>query len=144
MNDKPVEIDKEQISTEILDVLVAIEKLRLKQKKMLKEAIPLSLIGLVIIIVGAYARASDWTTFPIFQAAIVAGGILLAIAFRPLQRCKSQLNQNEKRLQELESFLKKGNFDYTASVSLSKDEKGTLDVKKSIKLIARTGKDSWK
>jgi hypothetical protein len=134
-------VEKEQLSEDILAAFVAIEKLKWQQKKLLKEAIPLSLIALVIIVVGAYGRASQWTSFPIFQAAIVAGGILMAMAFRPLQKCKSQLNTNEKRLQELESLLKKGNFDYTANVSISEDTKGVIDIKKSIQLISRTGKE---
>ncbi|MGH1388175.1 hypothetical protein [Kordia sp.] len=129
-------MDKETISTELLDTLVVLEKLKLKRKSLLKQASLLIIIALVIIGLGAYGSNAEWTNFPIFQATIAAGGILLAIAFRPIQQCKNQMDIEEKKLQELESLLKKDNLEYKADVRVSFDDKGEYVVQKNIKLIS--------
>ncbi|MCH2193088.1 hypothetical protein [Kordia sp.] len=127
--------DKEYFSVEVLNNLVEIEKLKLKQRELLIKGSTLGIIALAIIGLGAYGSSAEWTTFPIFQATIAAGGILLAIAFRPIQQCKKQIDIHEKKLRELESLLKKNNLEYTADVQVSRDQKGAYIVKKSIKLI---------
>ena len=97
----------EHTGNDILDIFVTIEKLKLKQKSLLKQGVTIVIIAIVVIGVGVYGSFSEWTTFPILQAAIAAGAILLGIAFRPMQRCKNQLNLAEKKLRELQSLLKK-------------------------------------
>ncbi len=129
------EVDTSLISTELLDVLVTIEKLQKKRKSLLKEASILGIIALIIIGVGAYGSIAEWTEFPIFQGTIAAGGILLAIAFRPLQQCKKEIDIHEKKALELHELLKNNNLDYTADIRVSYDEKGEYVVKKSIKLF---------
>ncbi|MEM6719663.1 MAG: hypothetical protein AAF611_10130 [Bacteroidota bacterium] len=101
---------------------------------MFKDAGILGIIAIVVIGVGAYGSLEEWTAFPIFQAAIALGGILLALAFRPLQRVSKQLEKHKKALQELESLLKKDNLEYTTDVRVSRDQKGEYIIKKSIKL----------
>ncbi|PTX61635.1 hypothetical protein C8N46_104278 [Kordia periserrulae] len=128
------EEEKQALQTEILDTLVAIEKLQLKRKSLLKEASLLGIIALGIMGIGAYGSVQEWTEFPIFQGAIAAGGILLAIAFRPLQQCKQQIDLYEKKLSELETWLKKNNLEYKADVRVSRNQKGDYVVQKSIKL----------
>ncbi|AXG71184.1 hypothetical protein KORDIASMS9_03440 [Kordia sp. SMS9] len=128
--------ENERISTKLLDTLVIIEKLKLKRKKLLKEASVLGIIAIIIIGVGAYGSIAEWTAFPIFQGAIAAGGILLAIAFRPLQRCKKEIDIHEKKALELHELLKNNNLDYKADIRVSYDEKGEYVVKKSIKLFS--------
>ena len=127
--------ESERISANILDTLVMIEKLKLKRKNLLKQASLLVIIAFVIIGLGVYGSVAEWTEFPIFQASIAAGGILLAIAFRPIQQYKNQMNIEEKKLQELESLLKKDNLDYKADVHVLRDKKEEFVVEKSIKLI---------
>lgn len=128
------EEEKQAIQIEILNTLVDIKKLQLTRKSLLKEASVLGIIALGIMGVGAYGSMERWTDFPIFQAAIAAGGILLAIAFRPLQQCKGEIDLYEKKLSELESLLKKNNLEYKADVRVSRDSKGEYVVQKSIKL----------
>lgn len=127
---------KDLISAELLNTLVVLEKLKLKRKSLFKEASLLGIVALVIIGLGAYGSIAEWTEFPILQATIAAGGILLAIAFRPIQQCKNQMNIEEKKLQELESLLKKDNLEYKADVHVSRDDTGEYVVKKNIKLIS--------
>jgi len=127
--------DKDLISNDVLDTLVVLEKLQLKRRSLLKQASLLGVIAIVIIGLGAYGSYAEWTNFPIFQAVIAAGAILLAIAFRPIQQCKDEIHLTEKKLRELESLLKKDNLEYEADVHVSRDSKGEYVVKKSIKLI---------
>ncbi|WP_298520928.1 hypothetical protein [uncultured Kordia sp.] len=103
--------NKESISIEIDNESTILKKLKLKQKSLFKQASTLGIIALGVIGFGAYASFSEWVEFPIFQAAIGAGGILLAIAFRPVQQCKKQIDIHEKKLRELESLLKKNNLE---------------------------------
>jgi hypothetical protein len=128
------EEEKQTIQIEILNTLVDIKKLQLTRKSLLKEASVLGIIALAIMGAGAYGSMERWTDFPIFQASIAAGGILLAIAFRPLQQCKGEIDLYEKKLSELESLLKKNNLEYKADVRVSRDSKGEYVVQKSIKL----------
>ncbi len=125
----------ENLQEEILTVHVDLAKLKLARKDILNEASILGIIAIVIIVFGAYGSISEWTEFPIFQAAIAAGGILLAIAFRPLQHYKKELAAAEEKRKDLETILKKDNLECKVDVRVTRDAKGEFDIKKSIKLV---------
>ncbi|MFK7747782.1 MAG: hypothetical protein AB8B65_05305 [Kordia sp.] len=127
--------DQERISTELLDTLVVLEKLKLKPKSLFKQASLLGFAAIIIIGLGAYGSVSEWTDFPILQAAIAAGGILLALAFRPIQKHKKEIDLTRKKQRTLEALLKEDNLEYKADVQVSLDSKGKYVVKKNIKLI---------
>lgn len=129
------EDEKESVKEDILHSLIHIEKLNLKQKSLFKEASTLGIIALIVIGVGVYGSFSEWLEFPIFQGAIAAGGILLAIAFRPLQQCKDAIAAHRRQLQESELIFKENDLDYSADVRVTRLANGEYDVKKSIKLI---------
>ena len=124
-----------KIEKELLEVHVTLAKLKLARKSILKDASILGIIAIVIIALGAYGSISEWTEFPIFQAAIAAGGILLAIAFRPLQQYKKEFAAAEEKRKDLETILKKDNLDYKADVRVTRNAKGEFDIKKNIKLV---------
>ncbi|MBC8754903.1 hypothetical protein H2O64_09495 [Kordia sp. YSTF-M3] len=125
----------EPLKEEVLAVHVELETLKLARKGILKDAAVLGTIAIIVILVGLYAQSVEWTEFPIFQATIAAGGILLAIAFRPLQHYKKQLAAAEEKQKDLETILKKDNLEYKADVRITRDVKGVFDIKKSIKLF---------
>jgi hypothetical protein len=124
-----------EIEKELLEVHVTLEKLKLTRKGILKDAGILGTIALVVILAGLYTQSVEWTEFPILQATIAAGGILLAIAFRPLQHYKNELAAAEEKRKELQAILKKDNLEYEADVRVTRDAKGELDIKQSIKLF---------
>jgi len=95
----------------------------------------LGAIAIILMLVGAYGSIAQWTNFPIFPATIFTGGILLAIAFRPLQEYKNELASAEEKRKELETILTKDNLGYKANVRITEDAEGELDIKKSIKLF---------
>ena len=123
------------IEKELLEVHVTIEKLKIAREGILKSAALLGIIAFVIVLVGVYAQFIELIEFPIFPATIFAGGILLAIAFRPLQQYKKELAVAEEKRKELHAILKKDNLDYKADVSVTQDAEGEFEIKKSIKLF---------
>ncbi|QHI34965.1 hypothetical protein IMCC3317_03110 [Kordia antarctica] len=123
------------ISAELLAVHVTLEKLKLARKSILRDALILGVIAIILMLVGAYGSIARWTNFPIFPATIFAGGILLAIAFRPLQQYKNELASAEETRNELQTILKNNHLDYKVDVRVTRDSEGEYVIKKSIKLV---------
>lgn len=124
-----------ELEKELLEVHVTLAKLKLARKSILKDAAILGIIAIVIIALAAFGSISEWTEFPIFQAAIAAGGILLAIAFRPLQQYTQEFAATEEKRKDLEMILKKDHLEYEVDVRVRRDKKGEFDIKKNIKIV---------
>jgi hypothetical protein len=123
------------IEEALLEIHVELETLKITRKYTLKDAAVLGFIAVAVMLFGLYTQVAEWTAYPIFPTTIFAGGILLAIAFRPLQQYKNELAAAEEERKDLETILKKDNLEYKADVRITRDVKGELDIKKSIKLF---------
>ncbi|WP_046756753.1 hypothetical protein [Kordia jejudonensis] len=127
-------IDVAYIKDELLEILVELEKLKIIRKGILKDAAIIGFIGVSVILFGLYVHYAEWTAYPVIPFLIFAGGVLLAVALRPLQRYKKDFERAEKRCTALTAKLKKENLGYKADVNVSRNEQGAFDVEKSIEI----------
>ncbi|WP_298420774.1 hypothetical protein [uncultured Kordia sp.] len=77
------------LKDELLDILVELEKLKIVRKGILKDAAIIGCIGFGVILVGFYIQYAEWTEYPVIPFLIFAGGVILAVALRPLQQFKN-------------------------------------------------------
>jgi len=123
------------IEEELLLVHVDLEKLKLARKSILKTTAIIGFIGLAIILFGLYGQYAEWIEYPIIPFLIFVGGVFIAVALRPVQQYKKDWETTEKKRLSLGNKLKKENLGYTATVQITEDVNGELDIKKSIKII---------
>ncbi len=127
--------EEEYVKEELLEILVELEKLKIVRKGILKDAAIIGSIGVAVILFGLYVQYAEWTEYPIIPFLIFAGGVVLAVALRPLQRYKNDVEIAEKKRASFENTLKKDNFSYKADIQVTKNDKGEFDVKKSIQIF---------